>query len=70
MIKVIDNGSGFDNLEKLDIINNKSSNFGLSIMKERIALLSGIMEIKSEKGKGTIVSMSVPLAICREDKNE
>jgi two-component system sensor histidine kinase DegS len=65
-----DNGTGF-------IINNNqgeghghSSSFGLSIMRERISLLSGTVDIKSEKGIGTTVSVSAPLTIYEGDKDE
>lgn len=59
-VSIKDNGIGFD------IGNNTSehsSSFGLSIMKERISLLSGSLDINSEKGKGTCITLSVPLAI-------
>jgi two-component system sensor histidine kinase DegS len=71
-VKVIvrDNGLGF-NIDKLQTNSTEqSSSFGLSIMKERIALLSGTLDIQSEKGKGTVVTVSVPLTICEEEKNE
>ena len=70
-VSVKDNGVGF-------IINQPaqsegvkhSSSFGLSIMKERISLLSGTVDIKSEKGMGTTVIVSVPLTIFEGDTNE
>jgi two-component system sensor histidine kinase DegS len=60
-VVISDNGMGF-NIEGLDVP-EQSSSFGLSIMKERITLLSGTLDIKSVIGKGTTVSMTVPLAI-------
>lgn len=69
-ITVKDNGKGF-NSEKLLITNSEeTSSFGLSIMKERISLLSGSLEIKSEKGKGTSIFIKVPLTEQEEEKNE
>lgn len=69
-VVIKDNGSGF-NLEKLQISGTEqSSSFGLSIMKERIALLSGSLDIQSEKGKGTVITVSVPLTNCEEEKDE
>lgn len=69
-VSIKDNGTGFD-------INNSnsegakhSSSFGLSIMKERISLLSGTVEIKSEMGKGTTVTVSAPLTMYEGDKDE
>jgi two-component system sensor histidine kinase DegS len=60
-VEITDNGVGFD-VNKL-VTSEQTSSFGLSIMKERVALLSGKVYIKSETGKGTTVSLSVPLAI-------
>jgi two-component system sensor histidine kinase DegS len=65
-----DNGSGFQMEHKLMPSTEQSSSFGLSIMRERASLLSGICDIQSEKGKGTIVTISVPLTIHEEEKDE
>lgn len=66
-VNIKDDGIGFS-------INSNTSeqpqSFGLSIMKERISLLSGTLDINSEKGKGTIVTIFVPLTTCEGDKNE
>jgi len=56
-----DDGSGFDTKKSIKVTTEQPSSFGLSIMKERISLLSGALDIKSEKGIGSIVSISVPL---------
>ncbi len=71
-IKVIirDNGLGF-HIDKIQpVTSEQSSSFGLSIMRERTSLLSGKLDIQSENGKGTIVTVTVPLTICEEEKNE
>lgn len=70
-VTIKDNGSGFN----INPSGNKehsthSSSFGLSIMRERISLLSGTVDIKSEKGIGTIVTVSAPLTYYEEEKNE
>lgn len=52
-----DDGCGFDTGALVD----KDKNFGLSIMKERINLLSGNFELESKIGSGTKISVSVPL---------
>lgn len=54
-----DDGVGF----KPDkfMINNDNTGFGISIMKERAMLLSGELKIKSEKNKGTSLSIVVPI---------
>jgi signal transduction histidine kinase len=49
-----DDGKGFD-IEKV----RKSSQFGLTGMNERAQLISGMLDIKSEPGKGTAVELTV-----------
>lgn len=69
-VSIKDNGSGFD-INNLNSDGTKhSSSFGLSIMKERISLLMGTVEIESEKGKGTTVIVSAPLTMYEGDKHE
>lgn len=65
-VSIKDNGIGFD-VEK-SYRNEQSSSFGISIMKERISLLSGTIEIKSEEENGTDVVISVPLEIQEGEK--
>lgn len=65
-----DNGTGFHVTNIEPSTNEYSSSFGLSIMKERISLLSGTMDIHSEEGKGTIVTVSVPILNHRGGKDE
>ena len=55
--RVEDDGIGFE-------INNEevlTKHFGISIMRERIHLLQGELEVSSELKKGTIVSIKVPI---------
>ncbi|SOC34938.1 sensor histidine kinase [Ureibacillus acetophenoni] len=54
-IIVKDNGNGFE----LNTIKDKS--FGLVGMKERVDLLKGTMEIKSNVGDGTVILFKIPL---------
>lgn len=69
-VKIEDNGDGF-NLDHNRIeLSGQSSSFGLSIMRERISLLSGTIEIQSEEKKGTVVTITAPLTIYEGDKNE
>ena len=70
IVIIKDDGNGF-NLEKLQqSLPEPMSSFGISIMRERTSLLSGTLEIQTAKGKGTIVTISVPLTLCEEEKNE
>jgi signal transduction histidine kinase len=50
-----DNGSGFDTSV------SKEGRFGLISMRERAKLIGGSIEIRSEKGKGTHIEVTVPV---------
>lgn len=56
VIMVQDDGKGFD-IEKLP----EGNHFGLSLMRERINLLNGKLQISSKKKKGTCIQIDVPL---------
>lgn len=67
ILTIIDDGIGFDTKK---FINNKHkviSNFGLSVMRERVNLLSGLFEIDSKKNIGTKITISVPISLNTED---
>ncbi len=66
-VTIKDDGIGFDTKKSRKPTAEQPSSFGLSIMKERISLLSGLLEIKSEKGKGSAVTITVPLTTYEED---
>ena len=60
-VHIEDDGKGFD-LENLDVTSrNDNSGFGLSMMKERVYLLSGEISILSEENSGTKVEVIVPI---------
>ncbi|GEN46564.1 sensor histidine kinase [Alkalibacillus haloalkaliphilus] len=54
-IHIVDYGKGFNVDEK------KEDSFGLTGMRERVEMLNGQMDIKSTEGKGTKVSISLPI---------
>ena len=59
-----DNGCGFEQhvcKEDQYVSNNSLSGFGLPMMKERVGLLSGKLEIVSAINKGTKISVCVPI---------
>lgn len=56
-IQIIDNGKGFNVQETM---NHPGRHFGLSIMQERISLLSGKIKIHSDLGIGTRIEINVP----------
>ena len=55
-LTVEDNGKGFDP----DVINERSS-LGLKLIKERVELLGGSFDIDSSLGKGSRISLTVPV---------
>lgn len=69
-VSINDNGIGFDVKKKYYDTAEHSNSFGLSIMRERIALLSGTLDIRSEEQMGTTVIVSVPLSIDEGDKDD
>jgi signal transduction histidine kinase len=55
---VVDDGRGFDPAAPAD----RRSGTGLASMRERVALLGGVIDVRSTPGDGTSVSVRVPLA--------
>lgn len=63
-LTIEDNGCGFDQTEnKVEKYSENKSlhGFGLPMMKERVGLLSGKLDIESKVNKGTKVSVCVPI---------
>lgn len=58
IIDIQDDGIGFT---KEELEGKKDKHFGLSLMKERIALLGGTITIDSKKNEGTQMHIEVPL---------
>jgi signal transduction histidine kinase len=54
LLSIQDDGQGFDVL--------RSRGLGLLGMEERVAHLNGTLELVSEPGKGTLISVILPLA--------
>jgi two-component system sensor histidine kinase DegS len=61
-----DNGKGIEEKKKVSG-DNENCGFGLSIMRERVSLLSGDLSIESKKGKGTKIKVTIPY---REHKGD
>lgn len=69
-IQIQDNGSGFE-LEELPKTSREDhSGFGLSMMKERVYLLSGTIQIVSHRGEGTIIVAKIPVKNKEERVND
>lgn len=60
-LEIQDNGIGFDAQKKKETSGEVSHGFGLSMMKERVILLGGTIQIKSVIGEGTTVSVEIPM---------
>lgn len=61
IISIEDDGNGFD-IDNLDTsTRNDNSGFGLSMMRERVYLLSGEIEIQSKEDVGTRIQVKVPI---------
>lgn len=58
---VQDNGIGFDTTNLIEPEKQQFHGFGLSMMKERVSLLGGMMQIQSMLGEGTTVAVEIPL---------
>ena len=60
VLVIKDNGKGFDVDAISDETRDDNSGFGLSMMKERVYLLSGTISIESAPGKGCSIIVSIP----------
>ncbi len=61
LLTITDDGQGFDLSTVPEQTRNDYSGFGLSMMKERVYLLSGTFDIQSETGKGCIILINIPI---------
>lgn len=60
-VKIEDDGKGFDTSHISTDSREDNSGFGLSMMRERVYLLSGNIEIDSKIGSGTKITVNVPI---------
>ena len=60
-LTIKDDGDGFDTSAIPEFTRDDNSGFGLSMMKERIYLLSGKISISSRLGDGCIVKVIIPV---------
>jgi len=61
VIVIKDDGQGFD-VARTEANLHKNKNLGLISMRERAELEKGVLEIRSQPGRGTEVKVEVPLA--------
>ncbi|MGM0601560.1 MAG: ATP-binding protein [Candidatus Rifleibacteriota bacterium] len=55
-LSIKDNGKGFD-----PSLQPSAKGLGLALMKQQAALIRGLLSIKSDKGKGTLLKLRVPI---------
>ena len=60
VVRIRDNGKGFDTGEMGENYENRGS-FGMVNMRERAELVNGTFELQSAPGKGTVVTVRVPI---------
>ena len=61
-LKVSDDGVGIKfNEESADNKQDSHTGFGLNMMKERVSLLNGKIDINTEENKGTIIEVNIPI---------
>lgn len=60
-LTVEDDGDGFDVSAIPEVTRSDNSGFGLSMMKERVYLLSGKIKIDSKPGEGCTIKVTVPI---------
>ena len=60
-LAVEDDGQGFDPADDLTGPAGRKG-LGLAIMRERASMLGGVLDLRSEKGRGTRISLSVPVS--------
>ncbi len=70
VLTISDNGIGFNESSPKVSDGKINSGFGLSIMKERVLLLSGQLNIESSNNKGTKIKVVVPIRNYMGDNNE
>lgn len=68
-LTIEDNGIGMNLETQFHSQDKQNSGFGLSIMKERAILLKGDFNIESDIGKGTKISVKIPLGEYKEELN-
>ena len=66
ILTVSDNGEGFDPKDVPEDVRENHSGFGLSMMRDRIFLLSGKIQVESAVGKGCTIKVEIPVS--KEEK--
>lgn len=59
ILRIVDDGKGFDVNTIPDSSREDNSGFGMSMMKERVYLLSGKLNIQSSPGNGCVIEVAI-----------
>lgn len=60
---ITDDGKGFDTSVISSEIKDDNSGFGMSMMRERVFLLAGTVEVKSNPGEGCTIEVNIPINV-------
>ena len=61
ILEIADDGIGFDYVNDTSYDDNEHTGFGLNMMRERVALLSGYIDIETAIGSGTVTRVNIPI---------
>lgn len=61
LLEICDDGQGFEYNSDCENVEENHTGFGLGMMRERVALLSGYIDIDTAVGKGTIIKVTIPV---------
>ncbi len=61
ILKISDDGVGFEYNEDKENDGNGHTGLGLNMMRERVDLLSGYIDIETSVGKGTMIRVDIPI---------
>jgi signal transduction histidine kinase len=67
VIRIQDNGKGFD-AQAVNANYNERGSFGMVNMRERAELLDGTLSLESALGKGTTITVSIPIASLERER--
>lgn len=65
LLTIEDDGQGFEAASVMKESRKDHSGFGLSMMRERVYLMSGTISVKSEPGQGSTIVVTIPSKIAR-----
>jgi len=69
IMRIEDNGRGFD-VSKLAVVDDRGRGSRLLGMKERVKLMGASYSVESQEGKGTCVTVKIPLSWSGEDAED